>query len=284
MDDTFRRFLFDDLDIRGVHVRLEKSWQQMLHGRNYAANTAQLLGEMTAVTTILGGQLKQPGRLSFQLRSDGPLRTMVIDCDHELRLRGMARAAENAAAASVAEILKQGQLAMFLDLPDLPQPFQSLVPLVGDSIAAVFEHYLEQSEQHATRLILAASETAASGLFLQKLPDADQRDADGWNRILQLAATVTPDELLTLDAEALLQRLFHQETLRVFEARSISYHCPEDWDKVRAMLLSLGQAEVEAILAEHGEVVIFDDICNRHYRFDALTVAELFTGSKPTLH
>lgn len=72
------------------------------------------------------------------------------------------------------------------------EPYQrAIVPLDGEAIAAVFEHYLKLSEQLDSRIFLASSATGAAGLFLQKMPDADQRDPDGWARIgMMLAATV----------------------------------------------------------------------------------------------
>jgi molecular chaperone Hsp33 len=124
-------------------------------------------------------------------------------------------------------------------------------------------------------------------MALQKLPTADTRDADGWTRIAHLASTVKQEELLTLPPETLLTRLFAEEDKRLYEAREVAYHCPEDWNKVRGMLLQLGRGEVEAILSEHGEVVIRDDICNRDYRFSVENIKKLFDEAappKPTLH
>lgn len=293
MENFVQRFLFDDLDIRGAFVRLGPAWQAMQHGRNYPAPVADLLGEMTAVATLIGGQLKQAGRLTFQVQGGGPVRMLVVDCNEALEIRGMAITAEDATAAdldgSADELLGAdagGRLALLLDLPHAREPYQSIVPLVGDSVAEIFEHYLVQSEQQPTKLILVASATGAAGLFLQKLPNADLRDADGWDRLVQLAGTVRDEELLELSAEELLLRLFNQETVRLFEPQPVTYFCPEDWEKVREMLKSLGQAEVTAILEEHGEVVIRDDICNHEYRFDAESIAELFTENSPppTLH
>lgn len=294
MSDSFvQRFLLEDLDIRGAFVRLDTAWRQMQAGRAYPAAVARLLGEMCATTTIITGNLKQPGRLSFQLSGHGPLKALILDCTQELKLRGMARFEPGAAAFSTSaeaplrQLVGDGRLLLTLDTPDARLPYQSFVPLEGNSIAEVFEHYLAQSEQQPAKLFLAADEDTAAGLFLQKLPEADARDADGWTRIVHLASTVKPEELLDLAPAELLGRLFAEEDKRLFEPREVAYHCPEDWDKVRGMVLQLGRAEVEAILAEHGELVVRDDICNRDYRFDAADVAELFDGAapeKPTLH
>ncbi len=279
-ESNVRRFLFEDLDIRGAFVRLGESWRQMRAGRGYAPPVAELLGEMCAVTALIAAQTKQESRITFQLRSNGPIRLLVIDCDAELRLRGMARAAEDVPPAATApELLgasQGGRLVLTLELPLAREPYQSIVPLAGDSIAAIFEHYLEMSEQQPSRLFLAAGRESAACLFLQKMPDADRRDADGWNRIVQLAASVKNEELRTLDAETLLQRLFHEETVRLYEPRPVVYHCPEDREKIRNMILALGKEEAMRVLAELGEIVVQDEICNREYRFKAEEIAEIF--------
>jgi len=283
---SIRRFLFEALDIRGAVVRLDDAWQQMQAGRDYQPTVAQLLGETAAVTALIAGQLKQPGRLTLQLRGSGPIQLLVMDCNEQLQMRGMARSNPVVLPAPVPELLgahQGGQLLMSLDLPTARQPYQSFVPLVGDSIAGIFEHYLEQSEQQPSRLFASASPRAAACLFLQKMPEADVRDADGWHRISQLAATVKTDELLELDAEPLLTRLFHEDMaqhgLRLYDAQPVSYHCPEDWEKIRDMIRSLGREDAEAIVAEHGEILIRDDICNREYRFSPADVAALFAAS-----
>ncbi len=291
MSDSFvRRFLFEHLDIRGAIVHLGEAWQQMQAGRYYQPTIAQLLGETAAVTALIGAQLKQPGRLTLQLRGNGPIQLLVMDCNERLQMRGMARSNPVVLPAPVPELLgaeQGGQLMISLDLPTARHPYQSFVPLVGDSIAAIFEHYLEQSEQQPSRLFLTASPQAAVCLFLQKMPQADQHDVDGWQRITQLAATVKSAELFGLDPEALLTRLFHEEMtahgVRIYDPVPVSYHCPEDWTKVRDMIRSLGREDAETILHEHGEILIRDDICNRSYRFSAEDVAELFAEGQ-TLH
>lgn len=280
---TVRRFIFEGLDIRGAIVHLGDCWEQMQADRNYQPTVAQLLGETAAVTALIAGQLKRAGRLTLQLRSNGPIQRLIMDCNEKLQMRGMARSNPVVLPAPVPELLgaaQGGQLMMSLETPDAHQPYQSYVPMVGDSIAAIFEHYLEQSEQQPSRLFTIAGPKAAVCLFLQKMPQADEHDPDGWSRISQLAATVKPAELLELDAETLLGRLFHEEIdargIRMFDAREVVYHCPEDREKVADMIRSLGRADAETILAEHGEILIRDDICNRDYRFNAADIAELF--------
>jgi molecular chaperone Hsp33 len=287
MSESFvRRFLFEGLDIRGAIVHLGDAWQGMQMGREYQPTVAQLLGETAAVTALIAAQLKQPGRLTLQLRGQGPIQLLVMDCNEQLQMRGMARSNPVVLPAPVPDLLgvhQGGQLLMSLDLPTARQPYQSFVPLTGDSMSAIFEHYLEQSEQQPSRLFATASPRAACCLFLQKMPDADNRDPDGWSRITHLASTVKTTELLELDAESLLTRLFHEDMekqgIRIYDPLPVTYHCPEDWDKVRDIVRNIGREDAETILAEHGEILIRDDICNRDYRFSAEDVAAIFAES-----
>jgi molecular chaperone Hsp33 len=286
--DSVCRFLFDDLDICGAVVSLGAVWRKMLENRAYPEPVVRLLGEMSATTLLLGGNLKQPGRLTIQLRGNGPVSLMVIDCNEQLQIRGMARCEAQPESKSLRELLGHGHLQLSLDMRSMREPYQSIVPLDGENVAEVFEHYLRQSDQLPTRFFLAASSEAAAGLLLQKLPAADPCDPDGWARVEALAATVKASELLSLPAADLLLRLFHEEAVRLFPARTVIHNCPEDWEKVRSMLRSLGPAEVYAALREHDEVVIKDDLCNRDYRFDAQAIDEVFrdfvSGNPPTLH
>lgn len=283
--DQIRRFLFDDLDIRGAHVALGPAWRQMQAQRAYGTPERDLLGELAAVTTLVGSNLKQPGRISFQLQGHGPVRMLVVDCDEQLRLRGLAKTRSPAIApAPVPQLLGDGQLVLTLQTHGAAErPYQSQVPLEGDTLAGMFEYFLTQSEQTPTRLWLAADAEHACGLFLQRLPGADARDADGWNRVQQLAATLHAAEL-ALPAETLLARLFAQETLRLFDAQPVCYHCPRDDEKVLNMLRTFGREEVAEMLREHNEIVIQDEICNHEYRFGAEVLSQLFPTPSQMLH
>jgi len=285
---TVRHFLFDDLGIRGMLVQASDTWQAMQERRNYPPVVRDLLGEMAAVTALMGSSLKTPGRLTFQLQGNGPIAMMVVDCEEhqgQLRLRGMAKATGEILPAPAPQLFGNGHLMLTLQTRNPnAAPYQSFVPIAGESIAAIFEHYLEQSEQLPSRLWLETGAHQACGLFLQRLPHSPKTtDADGWNRVQLLAATLRPGEL-ALPAETLLTHLFPDETIRLFEPKPVIYHCPRNENKVRQMLRSLGRQEIESILAEHGEIFIRDDIGNHEYRFGAGIVEELFGATEIPPH
>jgi molecular chaperone Hsp33 len=275
--DYVQRFLFENLDIRGRLVCLTGAWQAMLKGRGYPQDIISLLGHTTALNVLLGANQKGAGRVTLQVQGSGPVRLLVSDCTAELRIRGMAKyEPDDIPQESERSLLGDGRLSVTLEDLKSGQFYQSLVPLEGETLEQIFAHYLSQSEQLEAYLRLFADGDALAGLLLEKLPNADSRDPDGWNRVMHFANTLTLDDTRGAQPYDLLTRVFPEELMRVFRLYAVEYHCPYDEDKVKDMLRGLGRQEVESILAEQGEVVIRNEMCNHEYRFDADAIARLF--------
>ena len=278
-----RRFTLENLDIRGQLVQLDSVWKAIHRGRQYPHDLQQILGELIAVAVLVGAGLKQPGRAALQIQQKrvddtyaAPL--AVVDCTDALGVRGMLHSNDTTdeKKTSFAEWVDGGTLAMTLTYENSNQVYQSIVPISGLSVAECFEHYFDQSEQLPTHLWIAANNRGVGALLLQKLPNADLKDADGWARVEQLAASVTAAELIDLPATSLLGRLFAEESVRLYEPKAVTCACKRDVQKVENMLRSLGREEIDATLAELGEIIVKDDICNEEYRFGAADVARVF--------
>ena len=279
--DYVQRFLFENLDIRGRLVCLTGAWRRMTEGRDYPLQVVELLGQSTALAALLGANRKASGhpsgRVTLQVQGGGAVKLLVADCAPAMKIRGMAQYAGDAPpGAGLRSLVGGGKLAVTLEDGASGQIYQSIVPLEGETLASNFEHYLAQSEQLTSFLRLHASADAVCGLLLEKLPAADARDADGWNRVCHLAATLELRETVDAQPYDLLVRLFPEELLRVFRIDPVEYHCPFDVQNVERVLRGLGRAEVESILAEQGEVVIKNEMCNHEYRFDRAAVETLF--------
>jgi molecular chaperone Hsp33 len=211
------------------------------------------------------------------VQGTGPVKLLVSDCTAELRIRGMAHyERDDIPQDSERSLLGDGRLSVTLEDLKSGKFYQSLVPLEGETMEQIFMHYLAQSEQLSAYLRLCADDGALAGLLLEKLPNADLRDPDGWNRVTHFANTLTLEETRDAQPYDLLTRVFPEELMRVFRLYAVEYHCPYDEDKVKDMLRGLGRQEVESILAERGEVLIRNEMCNHEYRFDAAAVARLF--------
>ena len=289
------KFLFDGVPVRGMLVRLGDSWRELLRrrgaGNSYPAPVRTLLGEMAAAATLMQANIKFNGALVLQVFGDGPVKLAVAESNPDLSFRATATiagaVADDAALAALLDQRGQGRCAITLDPKDAQpgqQPYQGVVPLraaSGEPLASlsqVLEHYMLQSEQLDTRLVLAANDELAAGLLIQRLPTAhDGGLNEDYQRIAMLASTLERDELLSLDADTVLRRLFWEESVSRFEPQRPRFACTCSRERVRRMLKSLGRAEIESIVAEQGRVEIGCEFCGLRYEFDRVDAGELFT-------
>ena len=277
-----RRFLLENLDIRGQVVCLTDVWQAIAMRRDYAPAVRTLMGEFAAVSVMVGAGLKHPGRALLQVSGPGPIRMLVADCTDELALRGMIRMDDSAdpGHASLPGLIGESRLALTIENAVTGQMYQSIVPVEGITVAEVFEQYLDRSEQVPTHLWIDSSAERVTALILQKLPGADERDADGWARAqLQAAAGFRNASSWRHSGpgaeSSLVPLLFPGEDIRLYEPREVKDGCVRSKEKVIAMLKSLGREEVDATIAEQGEVVVNDEICNQEYRFGQAEVSAI---------
>lgn len=276
-NDQLFRFLFENAPARAVAVRLEDSYQHVLQRRSYPPLLQKWLGELLAAAALIAANLKFDGALVMQLHGNGALKLLIVECDAGLQLRATARWDGDLADRPLAELLGQGKFVITLDPKDGTAPYQGLVALEGGSIATMIEHYMQSSAQIDTRVWLAADGEHSGGLLLQKLPEG-HGTAEDWQRLQLLADTVRSEELATLAPEVLTHHLFHEEDRRVFPLETPVFHCSCSRPRVGEMLKMLDRAEVDSVLAEQGHVSIDCDFCNQHYDFDAIDVAQLFSG------
>jgi len=284
MNDTLQRFLFEHAPIRGEVAHLDATWRAVLERHDYPPVLRTILGELMAAGALLAATLKFDGSIILQLQGSGPVKLIVVECTSEQTLRATAKwdGALPDADAGLAELLGDGRFVITLVPRDGRQSYQGIVAIDPAGVAASLEHYMQSSEQLDTRLWLAAGEEHAAGLLLQKLPERAEPDEDSWNRATQLAATLTTPELLKLPPQTLLHRLYHEEDIRLFDPRPVSFRCSCSNDRVVAMLRMLGYAEVRSILEERDAVEVTCDFCNRAYRFDSVDAEQLFAAAHTT--
>jgi molecular chaperone Hsp33 len=293
-DDRLLKFLFREGPVRGEIVRLGTSWRTMAQRHGFPPPVTRLLGEATAAAALLSTTIKFDGALVLQIHGDGPVRLLVVECQPDLALRATVKMRDDEpidAAAGMRGLINahgRGRCAITLDARDRrpgQQPYQGIVPLEGDSIASALQAYLRQSEQLETRLWLAADDSLAAGMLLQKLPREGGAvrpgdDADLWDRATALAATVTDAELLAIQPEELAHRRFWQEPIDRFAPMSPRFACTCSRERIGRMLLALGRDEADDILAEQGRISVSCDFCSAEYVFDSVDTHQLFaTGS-----
>jgi molecular chaperone Hsp33 len=309
------KFLFDGLPVRGTLVRLTDSWQEILQRRAansttgaYPAPVSQMLGELTAAAVLMQSSIKFNGSLTLQIAGDGPVKLAVAEVQPDLSLRAtatvMGKVAVGSSLSKMINVSNKGRCAVTLDPKDKfpgQQPYQGVVPLFDDhrqpieKLSSVIEHYMLQSEQLDTTMVLAANDTVAAGLLIQRIPMQGEGNLAGsmvskrnedeiglnehYNRLAVFAASLKQEELLTLNPNDILHRLFWEEAVIRYEPAPAKFACTCSRERVSNMILSLGQAEVEEILAERGDVEVSCEFCGQQQRFDPVDAAQIFVDS-----
>ena len=315
MMSEVHKFLFDGLPVRGTLVRLTDSWQKILQRRAansttgaYPAPVSQMLGELTAAAVLMQSSIKFNGSLTLQIAGDGPVKLAVVEVQPDLSLRAtatvMGEVADASSLSSMINVNNKGRCAVTLDPKDKfpgQQPYQGVVPLFDDhrqpieKLSSVIEHYMLQSEQLDTTMVLAANDAVAAGLLIQRIPMQGEGNLAGsmvskrnedeiglnehYNRLAVFAASLKQEELLTLNPNDILHRLFWEEAVIRYEPLPAKFACTCSRERVSNMILSLGQTEVEEILAERGDVEVSCEFCGQQQRFDPVDAAQIFIDS-----
>ncbi|OGT21782.1 MAG: molecular chaperone Hsp33 [Gammaproteobacteria bacterium RBG_16_57_12] len=288
--DTLQRFLFDHAPVRGEGVHLDTSWRVLSEHHGYPPVVRDLLGEMMAASALLASTLKFDGRLTIQAQGDGHIPLIIMEATSERTLRGLAHWRDNVQPAPLAELLGKGYLAITIEPRQGRERYQGIVGIEGDTLAECLQNYLLQSEQLDTHIWLAADNYQAAGLLLQKMPEQDQvEDHDCWNRVVHLANTITPRELLELPTAGIVHRLFHEEDVRLFDSLPISFRCSCSRERVADMLRNFGIDEVHKLLDEQNTVEVTCEYCNQPYAFDRVDAEQVFAAAHspdtpPTQH
>jgi molecular chaperone Hsp33 len=281
MSDSLQRFIFEGAPVRGELVHLDATWRAVLERHDYPEPLRAVLGELMAAAALLSATLKFDGSLILQIQGSGAVKLIVVECTSEQTMRATAKW-EGELAGGFRELVGTGRFVITIAPSDITQTYQGIVDLTGDRVAAVLEHYMSTSEQLETRLWLASDGAQAAGMLLQRVPGPAGDDSDAWTRAVALGDTVRSEELLMLPGTQIIRRLYHEEDVRVFDPRVVSFRCSCSRDRVVNMLRMLGHEEVKSIIAERGSVEVNCEFCNRHYGFDAVDAEQIFAADLQT--
>lgn len=274
MKDQLNRYLFDNAHVRGELVQASSTYQEIINNHQYPQVINLLLGELLVATSMLTALLKFEGSIAVQLQGDGPVSVVVVNGDDQQMLRGVARVEGEVTSNKLTEIFTKGYMVITIT-PNQGERYQGIVALDKDTLAECLEAYFEQSEQLKTHFWLRSDEENAAGMMIQALPDESGTD-DDYDNLRQLTATIKDEELFTLEANTILNRLYHQEEVRVFEPQDLSFSCSCSRERSGAAIISVGREEAESIIQEQGKITMHCDYCNTEYLFSGTDVANLF--------
>jgi len=271
MSDKIQRFIFDSFGIRGELVNLESTSQRMLENHNYPPVIADLLQQVAAVTILMTTTLKFEGKMSVQLQTPDKLKLLVVQANHNLGFRGIARYDKQADYSQLTfkDLASTGNLSITIE-PKKGKRYQGYVELAKESFSECIENYFNQSEQLKTRIWLFNDEQQVKGLMLQALPDMLSQDS--FDHLVYLAETLTKEECLSIESDILLNRLFHQESVKDLITQEIKFHCGCSRKKMLDSVALFPQEEIAELLEKKGKVTVKCEFCLTQFDFSELNI------------
>ena len=277
--NVLNRYLFSDAHARGELVQLDSSFKNIINNHNYPVGVERLLGELLCATCLLTATLKFEGDITVQLQGDGPVGYMSVSGNNKQQMRGIAKMAEKTSADTLPTLIGKGTMIITIR-PSVGDAYQGVVALDADNLADCLAHYFDVSEQIPTKIWLFCDteQQLAAGALVQLLPNGDgstekkEQQLSDFDHLCQLTNTIKSEEVFSLEAEALLYRLYHQEKVNIFDPQEVSYVCGCSADKCLSAISQIEPSEIKAILAEQGKISMTCDYCITTYDFDELSL------------
>jgi len=275
--DILERFVFNNTNIRGELVQLQATYQEITQQHDYPPPLQAYLGEALVISALLMASIKMQGNITLQIRAEGNVSLLVVQANHQLQLRALARYKGNLGGDFQTDF-GQGQLAVTIE-PENGKQYQGIVALDAQipNLTAAIELYFIQSQQLATKIWLATDSRSAAGLFIQHLPHKAQTEEDFWQHLTLLSQTIKVEELLSLPSATILHRLYHAEEMEVFEPAGVSFKCKCSTTSMGQAVMVLGKEDIHTLLAEQGKIEITCQFCNKQYSFSEAHIEELLS-------
>nr|WP_298438921.1 Hsp33 family molecular chaperone HslO [Geobacter sp.] len=257
------------------------------HGTWPTASAA--LGRGLTAGALMGALLKTGQRVALRFEGNGPLKKVLVEADANGAVRGgvgnpeVSPVRDDGKLDVGGALGRAGLLTVTKDL-GLKEPYTGTVILYTSEIAEDLAWYLTESEQIPSAVGLGTyvepdgSVSAAGGFLIQALPPGDEELVD---RLMARIGEMPPvTELLRrgVTPEGMLAYLFDGIPCDTLEKRALAFVCSCSRERTERLLVSLGKADLAALIDEQGGAEVTCELCRERYRFDRGELERLLTG------
>jgi len=243
------------------------------------------LGRTATAAAIMGAMLKGNEKVTIQVKGDGPIGQIVADATASGEVRGYVDHPQTHLPSNAQGKLdvagavgREGFLYVIKDL-GMKEPYRGSSPIVSGELAEDFTYYFAKSEQTPSAVSLGVlvdtdySVKNAGGFVLQLLPGLEEDEVAELERRLSRIPAVTSMLERGLTPEDMMKELV--DTLSAVERMDVRFQCFCSRDRVETTLVSLGKAELDAIIDGDGQAEVVCHFCNEKYQFDRAELIEL---------
>lgn len=252
---------------------------------------AAALGRTMTGALLLAANLKNNECVTLKIEGNGPLGKVIADANPEGFVRGYAENPQLSlpllnGKLAVGEAVGSGMLSV-TRFTGLKQPFTGSAELVSGEIAEDLTQYLYVSEQTPSSIGLGVlvekdlSVKAAGGFFIQALPNAADETLDLLERNLKTLPPVSEMINNGLDGKGIIAKILEGMQVTYFDTTALQFKCQCSKEKIKGILISLGEKELSSLLAD-GQAEVCCHFCAEKYQFDQVELTKLLKKLKKT--
>jgi len=218
--------------------------------------------------------LKVPARVTLEILGDGTLGKIIAEADREGGLRGLVDRPQHPTPEGglhIAPLIGKGTLRVTRE--GARRSYTSQVELVSGELGDDLTHYLEQSEQIRSAVLLGVllrpeGIAAAGGLIVEALPGTEEEVIQELERNIQQRDGVSV-YLERGGIPALVEMVTHGFDLELLETLPLEYRCRCNREKLLRQLIPIATQELDALLDERGLCRAECAFCGEIYEYEA---------------
>lgn len=261
--------------LRWVAVDITSALEEARRRLDLSPIAAVALGRALAGAALIQRiALKVPARVCLEVLGDGTLGKIVAEADREGGLRGLVGQPQHPTpeeGLQIAPLIGKGILRVTRE--GALRSYTSQVELVSGELGDDLTHYLEQSEQIRSAVLLGVlvrpeGIAAAGGLIVEALPGTEEEVIQQLEQNIQLRDGVS----VYLDRggiPALTEMVLQGFDLEHLETLPLEYRCRCNREKLLHQLIPIATQELDALLDDRGVCRAECAFCGEIYEYEA---------------
>jgi len=284
MADYIVRATAADNQIRAFAATTRELAETARKAHNTSPVATAALGRLLSAGAMMGVMMKgEKDILTLQVRGEGPLGGITVTADSQGNVKGYVNNPDvmlppnEKGKLDVGGAIGPGMLNVIKDM-GLKEPYVGQVDLQTGELGDDLTYYFASSEQVPSAVGLGVlmehnnTVKQSGGFIIQLMPFTDEKVIEALEEKLANVQSVTTMLDKGMGPEEILEELLGEFQVEVTDKIPTQFFCNCDKKRIEKVLLSLGEKELQAIIAEGKTIEVNCHFCNTNYAF---TVEEL---------
>lgn len=284
------KFYSEDLQFRVAAVVSTDLVRSISETQDYSPLVNMALSRVVTAAALMASHTDEGQSLSLHFHGNGPLELLFAEASFTGECRAfcsnpLADLPLRDGQLDVQSAVGEGTLTVTRSVPDQKQPHSGTVAITGGGIGSDIAHYLDQSHQVPSAILLGThldengGIEVAGGILVELLPGASESVIDHIEDRLQKAAPISQLLKSGLSAEQLVKKyLDFAKLVAVEHNHELQHVCKCSVDRVERSLTLLGKGELTSLRAKEEDLKVTCEFCGRRYvvrleRVDELLLA-----------